>query len=197
MDKYEKIVVGQKFPYDNILGLEGFFFINTGGTPTLLCAFPNMTDAEVQQLSNGGRIGLFMYEDIIFVSFKNGNLDGDSVYHVSMYENQPTEMPPIPDGMGYSLQILGIDSATGIVKKIRMCGMGAKWSQSFAAMIAKQAQMPFDRDDFFRRVSMLRLRWSSKDIIKMSETYKLGANNTENDQDANWVELQGEKFWFG
>jgi len=175
--------VGKEFPLANCRGLEGFFFSYHGDTvATLTGAFPNIAAREVDMLTlNHGQIGLFMYEEIIFLSFKFGELNGDFAYSVHM-SGEPKDIivPYAEDGKGLGLGIFAVDSTNNVLKGMRMCGLGSQWTRTFGQMIESQKRMDFDENAFFAKVISCQGKWSSLDLLDMSvEVYKIGTKEGE------------------
>ena len=66
-----------------------------------------------------------------FFCVKFGELPwSDCPFCPNLYDHKP-EFSPLPEGIGITLNVLLIDSATGELKAIRLIGLGAAFSQSF------------------------------------------------------------------
>ena len=179
-----EFTVNKEFPLGNCRGKEGFFFnYDEGGTATLTVAFPRMKPLERDLVtSEHGRIGLFMYQGIIFVSAKFGAMDGDCAYSVHLSDNpQEITVEKAEKGMGLPLHIFAVESTTNVIQGIRTVGMGTRWTNEFSRMVEEQKKMPFDYAEYYGTVKMCQQRWSSKELMRMSTvTYKLGASEREN-----------------
>lgn len=174
-------MVGKEYPIADLRGFEGVKFILDGTmSGDLICAFPNITDEEVETIIEGkAKIGLFMYMGIIFVSAKFGNkLCGDCGFHVGMYSNpENISVPEVSDGEGMTMAVYAIDSTNNIIKRFRVTGMGTRWTRTLSKMVEEQKKLSFDIDEYRQIVTTCQQRWSTKDIMKMSEVYTLGTKS--------------------
>ena len=179
--------VGNEFPLANCRGLQGYFFsYHGGGISTLTVALPQISPHEVDLLTcSHGQIGLFMWEEIIFLSFKFGELNGDFAYSVYMDE-QPEKItvPYAEHGKGLGLGIFAVNSVTNKLKGMRMCGLGSQWTKTFGEMIEAQKRMPFEENAFIAKVISCQEKWSSLALMDMStEVYKIGTKEGEDPLD--------------
>ena len=179
--------VGKEFPLANCRGLHGFFFSYQGGrVATLTGAFSNINQREVEMLTrNHGQIGLFMYDEIIFLSFKFGELNGDFAYSAFMGdEPEKITVPQVVDGTGLGLGIFAVDSTNNLLQGMRMSGMGTEWTRTFGKMIEAQKSMPFEKESFIDKVIGCQQKWSSIDLMDMSKVvYKIGTKEGEDPLD--------------
>lgn len=182
MAEFTEFAVGKEYPLGDLRGKEGIFFAYDGNMASLICAFPRMTDYErTLVIREHGRVGLFMYAGVIFVSAKFGKLDGDYAYSVHLNDNpQDITITPTEPGKGMALNIFAVDSTNNKILGIRVCGTSSKWTNEFSRMIEEQKQQTFDMDDYLQKVTECQRRWTSKDLLRMSTTYKLGTGEGEN-----------------
>jgi len=178
-----QFAVGKEFPLGDTRGKEGFF-VEYGEDRTLymVVCFPDMTEKERLAITQGnGRMGVFMYDNVIYFIGNFDGLDGDSAYNVHKYD-KPEEIDiDMPDeGEGIAFHIFAVDSRNNILKGIRMCGMGTRWTKALKKAIELQKEKPMDVEEFFGKVAIAHQRWTSKEMMKLADvTYKLGASMDE------------------
>ncbi len=179
-----EFIVGKEFPLGDCRGKQGFFFdYDEGGTATLTATFPNIRPVETDLVTmQHGRIGLFMYQGIIFVSVKFGAMDGDCAYTVHLHDKpQEITVTEPEEGTGLPLHIFAVDSTTNTLKGIRTVGMGTRWTREFRKMVEEQKRISFDQAEFMLSVAECQQRWRSRDLLRLSTvTYKLGTKEGEN-----------------
>lgn len=175
--------VGKEFPLADCRGLSGFFFdYGAEGVATLTAAFPHILPEDVDMLSAGhGTIGLFMWQGVIFLSFKFGDLCGDFAYSVHMSKEPQKVVVAVPEkGTGLGLGIFAVDATDNILKGMHFCALGTRWTKTFGDMIEEQKLMPFDETKFVAKVMECQRRWSSEELLEMSPVkYKIGTKEGE------------------
>lgn len=151
------------------------FEFNESG-PVLLVFLKSPTEKEIEAFRAGDvKIGFYEMENIIFLLFKFGGLpwiDAPYSIHLSA-EFQPAN---IEKGKGYGLQIFLIDAASGILKVIRLIGMGTEWSRRFREAILKQKAAPFDPYEYNKKIERIYLSYSTKkmvDIVPAQNWYRV------------------------
>ena len=167
---------GKPFSIADVTGLEGFFFnITPDGFGELIVAFPNMTEEELDAITNGlGRVGLFTYDGVIYVTCKFKNIEGDSAYH-ALYGEDKVEIGDAPDGVGMTLCIYAVDSKTNTFLAGRVCGMGTQWTRRLKQLVEEQKkETNFSKDGYLQKVKEAHRRWTPKQMFKLSQTYRLG-----------------------
>lgn len=174
---------GKEFPLGDLRGMEGVFFDYDGSIAKLTFAFPNITEREIDAILEGqGKIGLFMYMGVIFVSAKIGGIDGDCAYHAGMHKQEISVTPP-QDGFGIPLHIYAVNSTDNTFQGARVCGMGTKWTRDFGRMVEEQNKAGYDETSFLTLVRTCQNRWTTKELMRLSQTYKLGTKIEEPPQD--------------
>ena len=176
---------GKEFPLGDLRGMEGVFFdYDDSNLARLTFAFPHMTDREIDAILTGqGKIGLLMYMGVIFVSAKIGGIDGDCAYHVGMHRNQDISVDTPQDGEGMQLHIYAVNSTDNTFQGARICGMGTKWTRDFGRMVEEQKKAGYDETSFLTLVRTCQDRWSTKELMRLSQTYKLGTHIEEPPKD--------------
>ena len=182
-EQYTQFAVGKEFPLGDTRGKEGFFVeYSEDKMLYMVVCFPNMTVKETNAIADGnGRMGIFMYDNVIYFVTKFEGLDGDSAYNVHKYdkpEEIDIDMPE--EGKGIALHIFAVDSRTNILKGMRMCGMGNRWTRALKKAIELQKENPMDMEEFCGKVAIAHQRWTSKEMMKLAHvSYKLGSHLEE------------------
>ena len=178
-EQYTQLVVGREFPLGDTRGKEGFFVeYSEDKMLYMVVCFPNMTEKEINAISDGnGRMGIFMYDNVIYFVTKFEGLDGDSAYSVYKYDNPEAIDIDMPEeGKGIALHIFAVDSRNNILKGMRICGMGNRWTRALKKAIELQKETSMDMEEFFGKVAIAHQRWTSKEMMRMAHvSYKLGS----------------------
>ncbi|MDD3946237.1 MAG: hypothetical protein PHI19_00160 [Clostridia bacterium] len=122
-------------------------FTDDGGF-VLYCFVDGITDFEAKEFEGGKSVSVryTVINDISYWCFKFGVLPwGDCPFSPSLYldAGRPVSFDDVlPDGVGYSVTILLIESSTGTVRYIRMIGLGHEFSVSFQAWASGAAKEP-------------------------------------------------------
>ena len=179
--EYTKLAVGSEYPLANCRGLEGMFFDYRESLATIIFAYPNMTQEELNLIMDAkGRIGLFSYDGIIYVSAKLGYMDGDSAYYVKTHKDyQNISVGEVEDGKGLPLLITAVESTNNVLLGMRYVGMGTRWTRDLGKLIEEQKRLPYTKEEFFQKVEACHRRWSTKQILKLSQTYRIGTTIEE------------------
>ena len=157
---------------------EGVKFDFTEGGPVLLLFFAGPTEEEVEAVRGGAfRIGFLeggIIEDnrhkgvIIFLLFRFGDLpwmDAPFSIHLAQYKT-PAE---VEERLGYGLQVLLIDANTGILKVIRLVGLGAEWSRNFRQAMLEQETAGFDWRAYDAEIQRTYKMYRTRELVKMVE----------------------------
>lgn len=180
--EYKAVEIGKDFWIADCRGKEGLFFtFNEARTPCMVWAFPHMKPDEIQYtMDSNGRIGLFMYMNAIFIAAKFGHIDGDCAYNVHIHNINEVYVNEPKEGEGLAMQIYAVESTTNIVKGIRVCGMGNRWTKEFRRLLEIQKTIPYDEQEFYALVQDCHRRWSVKDMLRMcTAVYKVGTHENE------------------
>ena len=157
---------------------EGVKFDFIEGGPVLLLFFAGPTEEEVEAVRGGGfKIGFLesgIIEDnrhkgiIIFLLFRFGRLPWmDAPFSIHLAQRKtPAE---VEDGLGYGLQVLLIDAATGVLKVIRLVGLGTEWSRNFRQAILEQEAAGFDWRAYDAEIQRTYKMYKTRDMVDMVE----------------------------
>ena len=177
-ENFRALEVGKPFEPGKTNYPEGVKFDFTEGGLVLLLFFAGPTEEEVEAVRAGGfKIGFFdiaildndtFKGNIIFLVFKFGDLpwmDVPFTIHLAQCK-APAE---IEEGLGYGLQVLLIDAATGVLKGIRLVGLGTEWSRNFRQAILEQEAAGFDRRAYDAEIQRTYKMYRTRELVKMVE----------------------------
>lgn len=138
--------------------------------PILLIFLENPTVKEIEAIRAGEvKIGFYEIDGIIFMLFKFEEIPWiDAPYSIHLSGN--TEPVNIEEDKGYGLQIFLIDANTGILKVIRLIGMGNEWSRRFREAILKQKNTKFDPYEYNQKIEKIYRTYSSRKLAEMIPT---------------------------
>ena len=172
--------VGKELPIGDFHGINGGVFI-LDRQAFLIIGFENMTGEECKLINESkGRIGLFSYASVIFVTYKFGSMYGDCAYNPNIDKQRDTNISEPEEGTGIPLHIIAVESTTNIIKSIRTVGTGTRWTQQLRKFVNEQKQHDFNNEKFFALVAELQQKWTSKELFRMSTTYRIGSEDWEN-----------------
>jgi len=163
MYKYE---VGQLFQDGITMYPEGTKFDFTQGGPILTIFLEHPTEKETQQIKNGRlQIGFWCKDNIIFLLFKFGSLSWmDAPYTIHL--SKPFAFEEIIPGSGFGLHVFLVDAATGIIKAMRLIGLGTTFSIQLKKAIEKQKNTAFDESLYDKAIMRVYGNYSTNDMIK-------------------------------
>lgn len=166
MYKYE---VGQLFQDGITMYPEGTKFDFTQGGPVLIMFLERPTEKEIQQVKSGRlQIGFWYKDDVIFVLFKFGSLNWmDAPYNVHLSE--PFTFEEIVPNSGFGLHVFLVDAATGIIKAMRLIGLGTTFSIQLKKAIEKQKNAAFDESLYDKAIMRVYGNYSTNDMIKYAD----------------------------
>lgn len=164
---YRSFQVGELFEPGKTHYNESTKFDFTESGPILLLFFAGPTRSEVESIREGDiRIGFLEKDGIIFMLFKFQNLpwiDAPFSVHLAQAE-EPVE---VKEGTGYGLQIFLVDANTGILKVMRLIGLGTEWSRRFREVAMRQREVDFDARMYDTKIQNIYRSFSSKELAEM------------------------------
>lgn len=169
MEKYE---VGQVV--ENFRGRpEGVQFDISDDGGTLIVFFSSPSQKEVEQFSAGKKFEIRFVElhNQIILTTKIGDLPWmDAPYspHLSQHLTK-LEMPDYKSGLGLNLML--VDSDTGVIKSLRIIGLSPKFTRDlFKAVAANKARL-FDRSEYDAELERIFAAHSTNQLAKMAMSY--------------------------
>lgn len=176
---YTALVIGQNFPLADCRGKEGFVMeYNENKALFLIAALPKVTPAEIEALTVGdARLGLFMYDNMIYLPCKFNQLEGDATYNIHAYKNPEKIFVDNPkDGEGILLTVFVVDSLTNTLVGMRTAGMSTRWTRTLKNMIEEQKKNPISTEEWYSKIDTAHKRWTPKEMLRNSSVvYKLGS----------------------
>lgn len=148
------------------------FDVDDGGA-VLLVYMSKLKDFEIENVRAGKiEFGLFVEDEALFITckfWKMARIDAPYSIHLS---KKPTSMHPIGDGLGLALTVYLIDADTGILKVIRLIGLGTSFSRKLKEAIGEQIQRPFNKSAYFNKINAIMQKYSSDQLYARSvETF--------------------------
>lgn len=159
--------VGQLFETGKTHYNESTKFDFTDSGPILLLFFASPTRAEIEAIREGGiRIGFLEKDGIIFMLFKFQNTPWmDAPFSIALAQfKEPAE---VEEGTGYGLQIFLVDADNGILKVMRLIGLGTEWSMRFREAMMRQKEADFDMRIYDAKIQNIYRSYSSKELAEM------------------------------
>ncbi len=127
---------------------------------------------EVNQFKSGKNleVKLLMVEDIIFFLMKFGDLPWiDIPYNVNLSSNPDSLKPILSDNEGYATTITLIDTLTGRLRWLRLCGMKNYTSKTLYEMVKKQKTFAFNINDYNKRIQSTYSEYTTEDLVRLAE----------------------------
>ncbi len=148
-----------------------FDFLQDG--PVLLIFFNNPTTAEIEAIRSGKlEIGLYERDSVIFILTKfQGQQWMDAPYSIHM--SKPFEFQELSYGMGFGLNILLTDAATGVLRAIRLVGLPTAFSQKLRYAMERQKEQPFDIDKYNKKINEIFGNYSTDGLAIRAEKIRI------------------------
>lgn len=160
--------VGQPlFPGQTLLPQSTYFEYSESG-PMLIICMPELTEREVEA-ARKGRVELALYEHppVIFVLHKIDGLLGwsDSPFSVRLCRQEIDLTAPIEDGQGLGLQIVLVESTTGVVRALRLVGTSTEFARELRSAMVRQTIRPFSSEEYDRTIGNVYTMYTSKQLV--------------------------------
>jgi hypothetical protein len=112
--------------------------------PVLLISLAGLTKVEASKLQRGEmELAVFEKDEILFLLVNiPGVLDwSDAPFHMGLYpDGRQLPAEEIPDGGGWGLTIIGVEAKSGMVKSLRLIGLGTEISREMFRIIRAQGK---------------------------------------------------------
>ncbi len=171
----EKLEVGKKYPKE--INREGIWLDYDNGF-TLYLFLPKITEKEADSIRTGKfKFALTEISDTLFFlyEFKNEIAISDAPFHFGLYSDDRINSFPDISGEteGLALNIIAVDSMTGIVKALRLIGLGTKFSEKLINICQKQSKEVVDPSLYGENIKSVQSRYNAKDLLRFASiTYK-------------------------
>jgi len=141
----------------------------------------NPTRKEIDDYQNGEiELRLCTKCGLLMLVFKFGNQPWcDASYNWNLVPAESQILPEDPDApdIGATLAIFLVDAHTGILKVMRVIGMGNEFTKTLHSVIRKQMLQPFDRDKHFEQVELVYKMYSSNQMAQLAIcSYRIKTN---------------------
>ena len=165
------IEVGKKYPGN--YHQEGIRLDYNKGF-TLYAFLPQITEKEAEGFRKGRYKFALTEKDgiLFFLSEFKGAIDvSDSPFHFGLYtDGRAKDLPTsIPEPLGIALNIIAVDSYTGIVKALRLIGLPHEFSERLIDICKKQSKQHIDRYKCMGIIGTIQNEYSLADLYKMAE----------------------------
>ena len=165
-------------PYEPAIGMgEGVRFTLSSEGGLLLYVFDNPTSEEIDQMRSGKgfEIRFATINGIIWVTSKCGDLEWtDAPYNPRLSGGLPA--PDFEDGEGIALTLVMINAMDGVVKSVRLIGLGTSFSHYLVERSIELRDQPMTMVEANHSINQTMLRNSSRqlaDIAPSQARYRL------------------------
>lgn len=136
-----------------------------------------MTAKEAEKIRQGKiEFALFEKDEILFLLVKIPGVMGwsDAPFHVGLYSDGRTVPNEIPDGAGWGLTVIGVDARNGMIKALRLIGLGTNFSRKMIEIIKKHAGKRVSQVDYHNRVNGIYREYDCERMAKHAiATYRV------------------------
>lgn len=166
-----QITVGEKWT-GAIAHADGVYFNADGAGYTLLSFFDKPDEEEIRSLSAGApfEIRFEVFRQVLVLTIKAGTLEVmDAYFAPQLAPNVSVLIRPQEGGTeGSALTSILVDRRSGIVKALRVIGLGNRFSCDLYDTIQEQLQRPFSTGDYFGKIDQIQMTYSSDQLFKLS-----------------------------
>lgn len=157
MSEILKLTVGERF--DHNIPDEGMSVILVNGTPMLTFNF-SLNKQQIDAFLNGScSFALFAEQNVLFFLFRIENfLDWSDLAFTIHLAGDET----VATGPGYlPFKLVLVDSATKIVKGLRVVTTSPEFGAILARLTEEQAAQPFDTIDYYKKIGVIYEKYPS------------------------------------
>jgi hypothetical protein len=167
----QKLEVGQLLNEGETKFAESIKFDFQQSGPVMIIFFERPTDKEIESI-RAGKLEFAFYEkdEIIFILSKFQGIEWmDAPYTVHL--SKPFEFQEMQEGLGFGLQIILVDAATGIIKAMRYVGLSTQFSIKLKKAIEAQREQPWDLHRYDVRLQNIYNNYSTSDLAKRAGNF--------------------------
>ncbi len=161
--------VGKPFPGGKGHSENVIFEMDDSGA-ALLVFFNSPTEDEISQFKQGSsfEIKFVALGNIIMITTKVGNLEWmDSPYNPHLSPGLTRFTIPM-DKEGLALNLILVDTKTGLVKSLRIIGLSNDFSRKILGEMMDQKAKVFNHESYLKEVNQIFAKYQTRDIVKMS-----------------------------
>lgn len=133
---------------------------------------PDLSNEEIEAVRAGrAEFRLFTREGLLVLLYRFGDMpwsDASYNWHLVSEEERIPPEAPVDESQGAALTVLLIEANTGILKVIRLIGLGHEFTLALHAEIRKQIAEAFDREEYLRRVELVYRMYSSDQMAQVA-----------------------------
>ena len=149
-----------------------------GGGPTLLVSLRAISAKEAKKVQKGKiDFAVFEKEEILFLLANiPGAIDwSDAPFHIGLYADDRPIPEDIPDGQGWGLMVLGLNSNNGMIKALRLVGLGTEISREMIRIIQIQQKAKISQVDCHNKINKVYREYDCEQMVrKANAIYKVG-----------------------
>lgn len=156
---------------------EGCTMLYDDSGPVLLISLHGLTEQETKKLRKGKmEFAVFEKDEILFLLVKvPGVIDwSDAPFHIGLYpDGRQLPDDDIPDGGGWGLNVIGLEATNGMIKSLRLIGLGTDMSREMFRII--RAQRDISQVEHHNRIQKIYRQYSCEQMVKNATAmYKVG-----------------------
>lgn len=147
--------------------------VSMTGTLNLCICLRGITSKEVEQCQCGNfEIGLSEVNGILFITFNmDGVIKAETAFNANLCDRDSVKnLGEFREGVGYGCTIIGVDSDTGIIKSLRVVGLGTEFSNELNNYMKEQLEDEgFNESRYKINSYRVLAEYSSDDIFKVQK----------------------------
>lgn len=169
--------VGQKMDLPFPLGIDRYQFnYDKSGSELFICV-KDLSIDDIKAVREGiAKFALSMIDEIIFLHFKitlpgvkAGFNWSECPYSIHFVDFQNQQLPErVPDNWGLICKIILVEGNTHIVEALRVFTFSNKFSLKLSEFIETQYFMPFNPEEYDRKLAKIYDTFSSRELLKFA-----------------------------
>ena len=174
MNKLYRYEVGKRYP-ELRTGVDRVQFDIDDSTAVLVVNYNNPSEKELKafESTNSFEIRAITLDGVSYILVKMGGLEWVDAPYTPHLSLDLTHLPNLEDdeNMGLALLIFLIDSSTGELCKIRLIGLGNRFSKLLINDVKELSQMSFDSTLYHMSINNTYSKYATPALVKLSSNY--------------------------
>lgn len=174
MNKFCKYEVGKRYS-ELRTSVDGVQFDINDSTSVLVFKYnkPSAKELKAFESSNSFEIRSITLNAVSYILVKMGGLEWVDAPYTPHLSLDLTHLPNLKDNkkMGLGLLILLIDTSTGEVCKMRMVGLGNRFSQLLIKDVEELSQLSFDTTLYHMSIRNTYSKYTTSALVKLASNY--------------------------
>lgn len=174
MNKFCKYEVGKRYP-ELKTGVDSVQFDINDSTSVLVFEYnkPSAQELKAFENSNSFEIRSVTLNGIAYILVKMGDLEWVDAPYTPHLSLDLTNLPNLNDekSLGLGLMSVLIDSSTGEICKIRLIGLGNRFSKLLIKDVIELSQMPFNSILYNMSINDTYSRYTTRALVRLSSNY--------------------------